>query len=154
MSWAEPSPSPWWRDYPCCCSWPLSASPQFSCCIPEWPRRRRPLTCRLTPYGPQKRTGSFRFWNLSTASSRVRCPHGLVVRSYLGCGSLVLPVHALGSRHRANIMITAILCIFCFMTGGTIGFTVAAVLASRRKADQQHAAMTAYERSPDTAAPN
>lgn len=44
-------------------------------------------------------------------------------------------------------MITAILCVFCFMTGGTIGFTVAAVLASHKKADQRRLTVTGYEQS-------
>jgi hypothetical protein len=41
-------------------------------------------------------------------------------------------------------MITAMLCLFCFMTGGAVGFTVAAILANRKKVDQRHLAMTGY----------
>jgi hypothetical protein len=63
-------------------------------------------------------------------------------------GSPVRPVHALGARRRANIMITAMLCLFCFMSGGTIGFTVAAVLANRRKADERRATVSGFERGP------
>jgi hypothetical protein len=44
-------------------------------------------------------------------------------------------------------MITAILCILCFMAGGTVGFTVASVLASHKKADQLHLNVTGYEQS-------
>jgi hypothetical protein len=44
-------------------------------------------------------------------------------------------------------MITAILCLFCFMTGGTIGFTVAAVLAGHKKADQQRLTVAGYGQS-------
>jgi spore maturation protein SpmA len=54
---------------------------------------------------------------------------------------------ALGARRRASIMITAILCIFCFMTGGAVGFTVAAVLTNHKKAEQDGLAVTGYERS-------
>jgi len=34
-------------------------------------------------------------------------------------------------------MVTAILCIFCLMTGGAIGFVTAAVLANCKKADEE-----------------
>jgi uncharacterized protein YggE len=44
-------------------------------------------------------------------------------------------------------MITAILCVLCFMAGGTIGFTVASVLANHKKADQRRLTVTGYEQS-------
>jgi hypothetical protein len=49
-------------------------------------------------------------------------------------------------------MMTAILCVLCFMAGGTIGFTVAAILVSHKKADQRRLAVTGYEQS--SAEPN
>jgi len=64
---------------------------------------------------------------------------------YSLCWSQPRSIRWLCEAHRANIMITAMLCLFCLMTGGSVGFIVAAILASGRKADQRHLAMTGYE---------